>query len=153
MDELSEDSNSPEVLKERKTAFENYRKLYDTLLFADVEFDVKGAKFLAHKLVLAAQTEYYRDLFTADAEEAKTGKIKITDFDPDVFKIVLEFIYKGELFNAPEKLGTHAEDLIKAANKVSLTIEVESTLESTWMLECVILPLKCVKINTENLKF
>lgn len=149
MEELSEDSNSPEVLKERKTVFENYRKLFESPLLADFEFNVKGVKILAHKVVLAAQTEYYRELFTADLEEAKTGKVEITDFDPDVIRIMLEFIYKGEVFNASEKFGTHAEDLIKAADKVSLIIEVEST----WMLDCVILPLKCVKINSENLKF
>lgn len=118
----SEDSNSPEVVAEREKVRESCAKLFDTKLFSDVTIVVKGVKgdcheFLAHKLILSARYKYFATLFS-NWKEANENRITINDIEPEVFNIILEFIYKGQLSNWKEKLERHAVDLIQATDMV-----------------------------------
>lgn len=113
----SEDSNSPEVLIEKKEAEKTNAKLFDTKLFSDVTIVVKGVEFRAHKSVLGTRYEYFETMFR-NWKEAEQNKITIHNIAPEVFNIVLEFVYKGQLSGWVEKLETHAVDLIEASNMV-----------------------------------
>lgn len=113
----SEDSNSPEVTVEIQKARETNDKLFDTKIFADVTIVVKGVEFSAHKAILSARYEYFALLFSS-WKEASENKITLQNIEPEVFEIILEFIYKGRLSNWKQKLETHAVDLIKATDMV-----------------------------------
>lgn len=113
----SENSKSPEVAAEREKAREISAKLFDTKLFSDVTIVVKGVGFSAHKAILSTRYEYFALLFS-NWKEANENKITIHNIEPEVFNIILEFIYKGQLSNWKEKLETHAVDLIKATDMV-----------------------------------
>ncbi|XP_031634236.1 BTB/POZ and MATH domain-containing protein 6-like [Contarinia nasturtii] len=110
----SEDSNSPEDQAELKEARNTTAKLFDTKLFSDVTFIVKGVEFRAHKNILSTRYVYFEILFSERHETEK--EVTMHGIKPEVFKIVLEFIYKGQLSDWKEKMEKHADDLIKAAD-------------------------------------
>lgn len=114
---ISEDSNSPEDQAEKDEARNFTARLFDTKKFCDVTFVVNGVHFRAHKIILSERYEYFDAMFS-NWKEAGQNKIIIPDIVPEVFEIILEFIYKGQLSNWKEKLEEHAVDLIKAANLV-----------------------------------
>lgn len=115
----SEDLNSLDVQAEKKEAEKIGAKLFDTKIFSDVTFDVNGVEFPAHKCILSTRYKYFESMFRSDWNEADPKKpIEILGIAPDIFKIVLEFIYKGELSDWKVKWKTHAVDLIKAADMV-----------------------------------
>lgn len=114
----SEDSNSPEAQADRKAAIQKFADAFETKMFSDVTLVVKGVEFSAHKQVLSIQNKYFQNLFN-DWKEAEANKVTIAlDVEPDVFKIILEFIYKAQLSHREKKLDAHAVDLIKAADMV-----------------------------------
>lgn len=113
----SEDSNSPEVLMDKKEAVSSYAKLLDSGKNSDVTIVVKGVEFHVHKLILTARYEYFENMFK-NWKETEQRKITIEGVAPEVFEIVLEFIYKAQLSGWEEKLETYVDALIKASNMV-----------------------------------
>lgn len=113
----SEDSNSPEFQADIKEARKQIGDLFGAEIFSDVTFLVKGVKFRAHKLILSARCEYFKSMLSKFVE-ADANEVTIEDIEPEVFKIILEFIYKAQLSHHEEKLEAHAVDLIKAADMV-----------------------------------
>lgn len=114
---ISEDSNSPDVLEEKKKAVKAIAKLFDSKLLSDVTFVVRGVEFPAHKSILAVRYKYFETMFKS-WKEADDNKIIIDNIAPEVFNIVLEFVYIGHLSGWVAKLEAHAVDLIKASNMV-----------------------------------
>lgn len=73
----------------------NFGMLLENMEGSDVIFNVKGEKFHAHKLVLAARSPVFRSNFFE--QEEVDHEIVITDMEPNVFKAMLHFIYRDEL--------------------------------------------------------
>lgn len=113
----SEDSNSPEFQADIKEARKQMGDLFDTKIFSDVSFLVKGVNFRGHKNILSTRCEYFKALLT-NLDEASANEITIEGIEPEVFNIILEFIYKAKLSHHEGKLEEHAVDLIKASNMV-----------------------------------
>lgn len=57
---------------------------------SDIIFEVRGERFHAHKLVLAARSPVFRAKFF-DGLDEDTQEIIVTDLEPRVFKVV--YIY------------------------------------------------------------
>ncbi|CAN8252490.1 unnamed protein product [Cochlearia groenlandica] len=86
--------------------------LLDTMEGSDVTFDIAGEKFLAHKLVLAARSPFFKSkLF--NEHEANTKEVTLSDMEPKVFKALLHFMYKDSLPEDVELVTTHTFDLLK----------------------------------------
>lgn len=113
---FSEDSNSPDVLEERNEARKYVSTLFATKDFSDVTFVVNDIEYHAHKNILS-RFDYFYSMFK-NWKEGKENKIPISDVAPEIFNIVLEFIYENRLSNWSEKMKEHSVDLIKAANMV-----------------------------------
>lgn len=73
--------------------------------FSDVNIVVgqDGEVFPAHKLIMAARSEYFRKMFyNAGMKEATTGECRFEHDDPSVFKTMLYHLYARPLDVPPE---------------------------------------------------
>lgn len=93
---ISKDSNALEFKAQKEQARKDFAKRFDTKTFSDVTFVVSGVEFRAHKCILSARYESFYSMFR-NCKEAEQNQITIPDIEPAVFKIILQFTYKGEL--------------------------------------------------------
>ncbi|XP_067846257.1 actin-binding protein IPP [Heptranchias perlo] len=85
--------------------------------FCDVQLQVEEELFSVHKLVLAASSPYFAVLFTGGMQEATKSLIKIHGIEPEIFKLLLEFIYTG-IINVSI---INVQEVILAADMLQLT--------------------------------
>ena len=66
--------------------------------FIDIRLKVGDTLFPAHRVVLASYSDYFHSILT-DGEEANQEVIEMKDksISPEIFKIVMDSIYSGEL--------------------------------------------------------
>jgi speckle-type POZ protein len=117
--------------------------LYDDMQFSDVNFNIGGREFPAHKNILAARSKYFAAMFKHPMKEQSTNQVKIDDIEPEVFDQLLRFIYTGRV--PLDKLETMAAGLFIAADKYlmdELKMKCENYLLSQMSPDnCVILLL------------
>ncbi len=89
--------------------------LFNNMQFSDVNFNIGGREFPAHKSILAARCQYFAAMFKHPMKENSTNQVKIEDIDPEVFDQLLRFIYTGRV--PLDKLETMAAGLFIAADK------------------------------------
>lgn len=114
---FSEDSNSPDIMEEKEDARNFISKLFDTKKYSDVTFVVNGFEYRAHRNILS-RFDYFDSMFSPSFQEGKENKISINNIAPEIFNIMLEFIYRNRLSNWKEIMQAHSEKLLKAANLV-----------------------------------
>lgn len=102
-------------------------RLLETKEGTDVDFEVRGRLFTAHKIVLAARsTPFKKDLFGATKEKTTTGYVRISDMHPDAFEALLHYIYTESLpatmANKVREEGAAVlgQDLLLAADRYKL---------------------------------
>ena len=87
---------------------------------SDVTFVVGGKVFNAHRIILAAQCEYFRLLLFGNMVEAHPGvEIEVKDASPESFHFLLEYLYCGRLDLASLTEHTVLE-LLALADKYNL---------------------------------
>ncbi|KAG8172350.1 hypothetical protein JTE90_000018 [Oedothorax gibbosus] len=94
-------------------------KLYLDNQFCDVTLQVDNETFLAHKVVLCAQSPVFCAMFKNDTKEKNTNVVEITDVDVDTMELMLNFLHSDIL---KEDLST--EDICKlysAADKYQIS--------------------------------
>jgi hypothetical protein len=64
--------------------------------FCDVTIRVGAALFPAHRLVLAAESEYLNVLFCGSFKDSNAPTVEIHDVSPETFGKVMEFMYDGK---------------------------------------------------------
>ncbi|KAL0370548.1 UNVERIFIED_CONTAM: BTB/POZ and MATH domain-containing protein 2 [Sesamum angustifolium] len=72
---------------------QHFGKLLESGKGTDVNFEVDGETFSAHKLVLAARSPVFRAQLYGPMKDQNTECIKIEDMEAPVFKALLHFIY------------------------------------------------------------
>ena len=67
--------------------------------FINVRLKVREEIFPAHRIVLAANSDYFHAMFTAGMKESNQEVIELKDenISPDALKIVMDSIYTGDL--------------------------------------------------------
>jgi hypothetical protein len=90
-------------------------KLYHSKKWTDVTLAVKDRRFKAHRLILSTRCRYFKELF--ESEPDKVLFDLDSAFDPDVFEIVLEYIYSGNMV-ANRKIS---DDITEISLKLGLT--------------------------------
>jgi len=63
----------------------------------DVTILVEGSTFPAHRVILAAHSDYFHRMFTCGMAESRNQDIKLQDIEPEVFQEVLGYIYCGRI--------------------------------------------------------
>ena len=90
--------------------------------FIDVRLKVGEDIFPAHRIVLAASSNYFYAMFTNGMKESSLEVIELKDesISPDVFKIILDSIYTGDLLVNEESVSKvlAAADHLQVASAV-----------------------------------
>ncbi|KAL5561631.1 hypothetical protein UlMin_031378 [Ulmus minor] len=94
----------------------------------DVNFEVDGESFSAHKLVLAARSPVFKAQLFGPMKDQNTRCIKVEDMEALVFKALLHFIYWDSLPDLRELTGSStkwistlmAQHLLAAADRYGL---------------------------------
>jgi speckle-type POZ protein len=92
--------------------------LFDNMQFSDVNFNIGGREFPAHKVILSTRSQYFAAMFEHPTKENSTNQVNIEDIEPDVFQELLRFIYTGRV--PLEKLETMAAALFISADRYLL---------------------------------
>lgn len=65
--------------------------------FCDVRLKVGSRVFRVHRLVLAASSPYFSALFSGGMSEVDQEEVQILGVETEVFEVLLDFIYTGQL--------------------------------------------------------
>ena len=93
---------------------EDFLKLFEHLNNTDVTIVVGDGTFRAHKLILAARSDYFRALFRSGMTETVNNEVKIEDVDPPAFNELLRFLYCGL---PPNSLNVTSKTLLPLADR------------------------------------
>jgi hypothetical protein len=95
--------------------FSGLKRLRTAEHCSDVTLHCGGQNFLAHKIVLASSSEFFERIFTSiDNEKSKV--LVMTDSDPEMLRILLDFIYRGDAVVKVELF----EELIGLARRLGI---------------------------------
>ncbi|CAM0147603.1 unnamed protein product [Urochloa decumbens] len=97
---------------------------------ADVDFEVGGMVFAAHRCVLAARSPVFKDDFFGPTKEENTSYIRINDMNPETFQALLHYIYTDSLPEMnDQEVGAVVHHLLSAADRFGLK-GLKSTMEN-----------------------
>ncbi|RVE70271.1 hypothetical protein OJAV_G00062530 [Oryzias javanicus] len=65
--------------------------------FCDVTLVVQGKRFLAHKVILAAASQFFRLLFSTNMMESGKDEVPLREISPDIVQLVIGFIYTAQV--------------------------------------------------------
>ncbi|XP_035231449.1 speckle-type POZ protein-like [Stegodyphus dumicola] len=100
-----------------KKLAEDLEAFYKSEKLTDVSIRVKDKEFPVHKVILTTRSPVFRGMFSHEMAEEKTNVIEISDIDPDVIEIMLQYIYSGQL----KKVNMYnALELYSASDKYQL---------------------------------
>lgn len=86
-------------------------------LFADVTITVESREFNLHRLVLSAQSSFFRSMFTSNLRETHDRHIELKDVSAVVFQLLVDYIYYGTIKLQVEDL----QDTYEMADMYQLT--------------------------------
>ena len=102
VEEAAEDSEAPKPMTAAFAALQqDYGELVEDGALADVVLVVDGERFPANRVVLAAQSEYFRGLFLSGMQggSSEGGVQEIEQVSAGAFRVVLRYLYTA----APER--------------------------------------------------
>ena len=109
--------------------------------FSDVVFNVDGREFPAHKSILSVRCEVLAAMFQDPTKENSTHQVKIEDIEPEVFQVLLHFLYTGRLNSLT--METMAAKLFIVAEKYVLD---ELKLQCENYLSLQMSPVNCAEL-------
>jgi len=83
---------------------------------SDIVLKCGGTRFPCHKAILAVRSAVFDRMFDQNMMEAQTGEVDISDVDPETLKLMLEFIYSGQVEDE-----NYTAELLYAADKYELS--------------------------------
>ncbi|XP_052588117.1 speckle-type POZ protein-like [Peromyscus californicus insignis] len=113
---ISDQNRKPGIQVPKCTLADELGELWENSQFTDCYLVVSGQEFWAHKAILAAHSPVFRAMFQHDMEETRKNHVEISDLEPQVFKVMMDFIYTG---TAPD-LDSMADALLAAADRYGL---------------------------------
>ena len=101
----------------------------------DVTILCNDKTFECHKVVLSCRSRIFKAMFNLEsANEIKTRKVNINDFEPETIETMLSFLYFGKILDA-EKITS---DLLRLADKydiVGLLEQITNYLQENLKVE------------------
>ncbi len=99
---LSDESSAREVQlflagEHPNEAFERMLQMRGEGQLCDVILEVGEREIHAHRLVLAASSQYFYSMFVRDMLESRQERIELKGVDPDALQLLVEFAYSTKL--------------------------------------------------------
>jgi kelch repeat/BTB domain-containing protein 4 len=113
-------------------------------LFADVTISVEGREFQLHRLVLSAQSCFFRSMFTSNLKEAHNRVIVLQDVSESVFQLLVDYIYHGTVKLRADELQEIYEvsdmyqltSLFEECSRfLARTVQVGNCLQVMWLAD------------------
>uniref|UniRef100_A0A0N5CAB1 Speckle-type POZ protein-like (inferred by orthology to a human protein) n=1 Tax=Strongyloides papillosus TaxID=174720 RepID=A0A0N5CAB1_STREA len=142
----------------------DYGNLFGSPLFYDCVIKVEDTEIQVQKAVLAARSPTFHDIYSSASEESQTNIIEIKDFNVEVVREMLKYIYTDEVSD----IHNMADQMFEIANKYGLdrlkaiaeqsmcsSLSIENVLErfalsdkypTEWLKEC------CEEIILKNME-
>ncbi|XP_044738078.1 BTB/POZ domain-containing protein 9 [Chrysoperla carnea] len=138
-------------IEHRALLAEHLKKLCFNEEYSDVTFVVEGQKLPAHKVVLAARSDYFRALLYGGMKESTQTEIEL-DAPLDAFKALLNYVYTGHMSVSGMKQDTvlDALGLAHAYNFVDLENAISFHLRHTLSLSNVCAILDAARLYRLN---
>ncbi|KAI1707314.1 BTB/POZ domain-containing protein [Ditylenchus destructor] len=74
-----------------------FARMFDDEVTSDVVLVANGKSFFAHKAILAARSEYFRNLLYGGLIESRQSRVELEDAPGEVFGILLKYLYTGSI--------------------------------------------------------
>ena len=105
-------------LSNKKELVNHFEELFENMKFSDVTFNVRGQEFRAHKAILSVRSPVFAAMFQHQTKENVTGSVDVHDIEPEVFNIMLRYIYTGQVLS--RQMEEVATELLSTADKYLL---------------------------------
>jgi len=144
---FSPPSNVGEVLHVQFLS-EELGKLYLNEEYSDVVLKVDNHRLHAHKVILAARSEYFRALLYGGMRESSQAEIELKDTPIPAFKNLLKYIYTGHisLSSFKEELILEILSLAHQYGFIELETSISDYLKATLNIKTV-----CLIYDTSSL--
>ena len=93
-------------------SFIRMHQLWEEKKLCDVVLDVGGKEIHAHRLVLAASSNYFYSMFVRDMMESRQDRIELKGVDPEAMTKLVDFAYSTKL----EITTSNVQSLMTAAS-------------------------------------
>lgn len=93
------------------------QSLVDGQKFGDVTIHIGNQRFLAYKGILSARSPVFASMFEHQMQENIENSVSISDIKPEVFKVLLHYIYTDQLSG----LNAVAHEMSAAADKYAIS--------------------------------
>uniref|UniRef100_A0A0N5BHN7 BTB domain-containing protein n=1 Tax=Strongyloides papillosus TaxID=174720 RepID=A0A0N5BHN7_STREA len=116
----------------------DYGNMFDSSIFYDCVIKVEDTEIKVHKAVLAARSPVFYDIFNSTSDQSQTNIIEIRDFNIEVVREMLKYIYTDEVSDIQDMTNEMFEiankyelDRLKAISEQSMcnSLSVENVLE------------------------
>ena len=108
-------SSISQSLDDGEELLEDFQKLFESMELSDVTFNVRcrisdsiRSVYVCtalHKTILAARSPLFAAMFKHPSKEKLSGIVNVPDIEPDVFKVLLRYIYIGGAFTADGQIS------------------------------------------------
>ena len=126
---------TPAIKDPRLVLTDDLGELWEKSLFTDCSMLVGSHEFRAHKAILGARSPVFRAMFEHEMQERLKNCVEIHDMDLQVFKEMMDFIYRGK---APQ-MHSNADGVLAAADRYGM---------EGFMVMCE--DVLCRKLSVEN---
>ncbi|XP_075762534.1 kelch-like protein 6 [Pelodiscus sinensis] len=97
------------------------RQLYQHQLLCDATLVCEGKRFSCHRVLLAAASPYFKDVFTRPCKDSQGGEVVLQEIAPTILQSIVQYIYTEEISLTLET----ASELFAAASKLEILPLVE----------------------------
>lgn len=122
-------------------ALDRMQQMREEQKLCDVVLEVGGEEILAHRLVLAASSQYFFSMFGGSMRESRQERVALKEVDPTAMRLLVEFAYTCKL----EITTQNVQSVMMAASIYAFPAVFEATAR---FMEGQLHPSNCLGIRT-----
>ncbi|CAO2833742.1 unnamed protein product [Amaranthus hypochondriacus] len=113
------------------------KRFYSTGAYSDLEVYVGDHGFIAgvHKIVVSLWSVPFMKMFTNGMRESSSTKVYLNEVSPEAFKVMLDYMYSGELTEDIKSNDTLLLHILLLADQFSITLLQQECCK--LLLECL----------------